>query len=201
MAQRAASLGRKPSSFFCVCFLFSFLLLLEQKAVFLLKRPLLLICQYLPLFLPSFFPSPFHSLFLFLALVLLFVPSFFYFFVVLFCLLVFLSSIVAFFICFCFTQRTTSKISNLDVCFIKNVCVLLSVLFFFQLPFSYLCLPPDFMMCFVQHQCLRLKKDKLKHTNFWSRGGLQQNGSSNNLCFAKCAKLSFFGAHFWANFG
>ena len=32
------------------------------------------------------------------------------------------------------------------------------------------------VMFFVQHQCFWLKKHKLKNTNFWSKGELQQNG-------------------------
>ena len=40
---------------------------------------------------------------------------------------------------------------------------------------------------------LGFKKTKLKNTNFWSKGGLQQNGVFfMTLCFAKCEKLSFF---------
>ena len=41
------------------------------------------------------------------------------------------------------------------------------------------------------------KKSKLKNTNFWSKGGLQQNGFFMNLCFAKCEKLSFFLPFVW----
>ena len=36
------------------------------------------------------------------------------------------------------------------------------------------------------------EEHRLKNTNFGSKGGLQQNGFFNNLCFAKCEKLSFF---------
>ena len=40
------------------------------------------------------------------------------------------------------------------------------------------------------------KNPKLKNTNFWSKGKLQENGFFMSLCFAKCEKLSFFGP-FW----
>ena len=50
---------------------------------------------------------------------------------------------------------------------------------------------------------LGFKKTKLKNTNFWSKGELQQNGFFMKLCFGKCEKLSFFCplfAKFWLMF-
>ena len=78
VAQRATSLGPKPSlfSFFCFVFVFLFFFvllsfLLIEKPVFPLKRAfLLLICLCFPLFLFSFFGSPLVSLYLFLSVCL-----------------------------------------------------------------------------------------------------------------------------------
>ena len=48
----------------------------------------------------------------------------------------------------------------------------------------------DFKFCF--YQCLYVSKKTSKKHQFLSKAGLQQN-VFNNLCFAKCEKLSFFG--------
>ena len=67
--------------------------------------------------------------------------------------------------------------------------------FLFEISFSYLCVFPDFELCFLLNIIVfGFKKPKLKNTNFWSRGGLQHNGFfCMSLCFAKCEKLSFWG--------
>ena len=120
MAQRATSLGPKPSLLFiaffggggCVfCFpLFAFN---RENLIFPLRMSILFIVQCLPLFLLSLFP-PLFTLSLSLSLscsflsfflpsslsVLLYFASLFFFIFVCFFLL---------FLCLCFMKRTTSK--------------------------------------------------------------------------------------------
>ena len=96
-------------------------------------------------------------------------------------------------LCFCFMTTANIKGFNCNV-FFHQSCVFFGFLscFLFQISFSYLWCFPGIQLCFfVQHQCFGYQKHKLKNTNFWSKGELQQNGFFNNLCFAKCEKLSF----------
>ena len=75
------------------------------------------------------------------------------------------------------------------------------LVFLFQIPSSYLCFFPGIQLCFLSNiNVFGFKKHKLRNTNFWSKGELQQNGFFNNLCFEKCEKLSFLFAPFLAKF-
>ena len=120
MAQRATSLGPKPSllfflfGVFFVCFFpFLSLLVIQKNLVFPLEKGhFLFIFECLPSFLLSlFWPPPFSiylSLSLSLLLVLFFLPScllFLLYFASLFLSLSFLVLLL----CFCFMKRTTSK--------------------------------------------------------------------------------------------
>ena len=74
-------------------------------------------------------------------------------------------------------------------------CLVLSLKFLFLIFGVFI---PDFKLCFLFNIIVfGFKKTKLKNTNFWSKGGLQQNGDFYEPVFAKCEKLSFFGAIFW----
>ena len=126
VAQRATSLGPRPSLFlvslFCfVLFCFSFLFVEGKSWLSPSKRASFgyfqrLLCFSLASCLTSLFYSLFLYLFLFLSvsLSLLFFsfflpsfPSFLLYFASLFCL--FVSWPLAFVLCFCFMKRTTSK--------------------------------------------------------------------------------------------
>ena len=58
------------------------------------------------------------------------------------------------------------------------------------------------VMFFVEHQCFGFKKHKLRNTNFWSKGELQQNGFFLITCVLKNVKsYRFCLPLFWPNFG
>ena len=87
-------------------------------------------------------------------------------------------SLFALFLCFCFMKRTTSK-HSIRKYFLQSFPFLgVSCLALFFKSFSLSLSFPDFEFCFCltsMFSCF-LKKDKQKrNTNFWSRGGLQQN--------------------------
>ena len=51
------------------------------------------------------------------------------------------------------------------------------LVFLFQIHFSYLCFFPGIQLCFLFNiNVFGFKKHKLRNTNFWSKGELQQNG-------------------------
>ena len=111
MAQRATSLGPKPSLFIVFFFLFLSLLSIEKRTCSSpIKRAFFLIFECLPLFLLSLFLPPPFSLPLSLSLSCsFFLPSFLSFFVC-FLLIPFLSlSFFFFLLCFCFMKRTTYR--------------------------------------------------------------------------------------------
>ena len=149
MARRATSLGPKPSLFiisFCWggLFFLSSLCFLIQKLVFPLEKGIFCSCLSLSLcFSLAFFGLPlFQSLFLCLSLVLFFFYSFLFFLTFFwFLLFVFFVSFLLFLLCFCFMKGTTSK-HFIAISFSSIVSLFLwfPVLFFFQIPFSYLCL-------------------------------------------------------------
>ena len=205
-------LALNPPNLFIFCFFWfvvvPFLSLLchtKKKPCFPPRKGhYLFIFECLPLLLLSFFWPPPFSIFLSLSLSSscpFSFPSCLYF--LLYFASLFLSlSFLFFLLCFCFMKRTTSTYSITKFSFINIFsfwvfCLLFSLksLFlslFFLLILSYV---------FVQHHCFWFhKKNKLKNTNFWSKGGLQQNVFFMNLCFAKCEKLSFFGGHFFGKF-
>ena len=58
--------------------------------------------------------------------------------------------------------------------------------FLFEIPFSSLCFFADLKLCFCSTSLFLVsKKNKLKNTNFWSKGGLQQNGFFYEPVFCK----------------
>ena len=168
------------------------------------KGHFLFIFECLPLFLFSFFwPPPFW---IFLSLSLssscpFFLPSclsFLLYFASLFLSLSFL----CFILCFCFMKRTTSNYSITKFSFI-NIFPFFGFLssFLFEIPFLiFVFFFFDFKLCFCSTSLFLVsKKPKLKNTNFWSKGGgCNKTVFFMNLCFAKCEKLSFWGAPcFW----
>ena len=124
VAQRATSLGPKPSLFFLVSFvLFSFCLCccFLKKNLFPLKNSyFLFIFQCLPLFLPSFFTSPLFTLCFSFCLLFLsfFLPSLCYSFLPFFASLIFSLCFFGLFLCF----KNNIKILNQNVLFISSVC-------------------------------------------------------------------------------
>ena len=72
-----------------------------------------------------------------------------------------------------------------------------SVLFFFQIPLSYLCFFPVLSCVFLFNMNgFRFQTSQVKkHTNFWSNGGLQQSVFFIACVFAKSEKSSHFGGH------
>ena len=213
-------LALNPPYLFCffVCFLFvlfflffgggvvfSFLsLLLSEKNQFSPKKGHF--CLFLSVslcFSWAFFGLPLvQFLFLCLSLVLFFLSSFLSF---LFCFLLVpsFSLFLSFSVFFAFVswKLTTSKDSIAKFFFINPVSFLVSCLVFsFKSLFLSLFFP-GIQLCFLFNiNVFGFKKHKLKNTNFWSKGELQQNVFFNNLCFAKCEKLSFFFAPFLAKF-
>ena len=208
MAQRATSLGPKPSLFFFLffggfCFfffaLFFFVFLIEKKPVFPLEKGIFcLFSMFLFLSPWTFFGLPPFFLFLFLCL------SLSLSFYCLFFLLVFLLCFI-FVSCFClffislsslllFHEKNNMNIFNCNFFFSWNIFsfFLVSCLaFLFQIPFSYLLLFPDFKFFLFNINVFSFKKNKLISTKKQTKK-LQQNGFFMNLCFAKCEKLSFF---------
>ena len=158
------------------------------------------IFECLPLFLLSLFcPPPFS---ISLSLSLFCSCPFFFLLVFLFCFLLvlvfvslfnFLSSLLW------FHERNNIKIFNCNFFFINLFSFLwFPVLFFFQIPFSYLCYFLILSYVFVQHQCFQFQNKQLNKTDtFGEKGGCNKMFFFMSLCFAKCQKLSFFGAIFW----
>ena len=154
--------------------------------------------------LAFFFPPPFSIEILCLSLLLFFLSSFLSFFFAFFCCLVFVSLFPFLSSLLLFMKRTTSKYSITKLFFINRLSYFgfLSC-FLIEIPFSCLCSFTDFKLCFLFNiNVFGFKKHKFKNTNFWSRGGLQQNVFCfMNLWFAKCESYRFFFAFFIANFG
>ena len=118
-----------------------------------------------------------------------FLPSYLSFFLLSFGSVFFSLSFFFCLLCFCFMK--TNNFSSILCFFWFPVLFSLSNPLFLSLFFS------GIQLCFLFNiNVFGFKKHKLKNTNFWSNGELQQNGFFNNLCFAKCEKLSFFFALF-----
>ena len=109
--------------------------------------------------------------------------------------LLFLSFYLFCLLCLSFMKTNNIKRFNCKV-FFHQSCVFFwfPVLFTLSNPFFLSLLFPGIQLCFLFNiNVSGFKKHKLKNTNFWSKGELQQNGFFFiNLCFAKCEKLSFF---------
>ena len=75
------------------------------------------------------------------------------------------------------------------------------VLLFFPIPFSYLCFFLILSYVFCSTSMFLASKNKVeKHQFLVKRGVVTKRFFFMNLCFAKCEKLSFFSAHFFAQF-
>ena len=148
MAQRATSLGPKPSLFihFCFCFSFFFVpflsLLLIEKPCFPPKKAFLVYFLCFSFFLPQpFLTSPFFCFSFSVSLLLLsfFFPSCLSFWLS-FCFLflslfIFLSSLLL------FSEKNNMKMLNCNLCFHQSILFFYGFLscFSFQIPFPYLC--------------------------------------------------------------
>ena len=212
MAQRATSLGPKPSLFIIIsiifnlsCFFLSFLcFLIQKKTVFPWKGIFCLFLSVSHCFSLAFFGLPlFQFLFLRLSLdLVLFLPS---------CLSISLSfgslflslSFLFYLLCFCFMKGTTSEYKIAKFFFI-NTFSLFGILscFFFQIPFSYLCFFLILIYVFLFNiNVFGFKKAQVEHTSFWSKGGVATKRCFfMSLCFANCEKLSFWGGHLFGKF-
>ena len=184
---------------FCFCCFCSFpFFAFNRKTLFLpLKRAFLYIfCVSLSFSLNLFWPSPFpvslslslscSCSFLSFFLVFLFLLSFGSFF--------FSLSNFSFFFAFVFGKEQHAMFKLQSICssifclfygFLS--CFSLSNPFFLSLFFSWYS-----VLFFVEHQCFWFQKHKLRNTNFWSKGELQQNGFFNNLCFENVKSYRFF---------
>ena len=210
MAQRATSLGPKPSLFiifFCFFGLLLFLSLLcnTKKTCFPPRKGhFLFILECLPLFLLSFFGAPPFSISLSLSLsfLLFCLFSFLSFFFAFFWFLVFVSFFLFLSSLLFFLQRNNIKIFNCK--FFSSIFSFFwfPVFVFLSSPFFLSCFFADLKLCFCSTSLFLVsKKTKLKKTPIFSqKGGLQQNGFFMTLCFAKCEKLSFFLGHFLGKF-
>ena len=210
MAQRATSLGPKPSLFifvvFVVLFFFGFVFWLfntEKNLVFPQKR------AFFCLFSVFLFLSPLAllGLPLFLFLFLCLSCFFFSFFLpsCLCCCFLLVPCFCPFFVSFSFffaflSWKEQHENIKLQVFCLKSFLFLSYLPFFLSSSFFLSLLFPDFKLCFLFNikvfgfKTKNLKKNK----NVWSKGGLQQNGFFFiNLCFGKCQKLSFFWPCFW----
>ena len=150
-----------------------------KKTVFPLKRGIscLLFSVSLSFSLACCFTSLFHSHFLCLSPVLFFLSSFLLSSLLSFASLFGSLSLFFFLLWFCFIKRTTLKILKFQVRFSSILSIsFFSVLFFFQIPFPYLCFIPDFKFCFCSRSMIFFRRSQvIENTNFGSRAGLQQN--------------------------
>ena len=188
MAQRATSLGPKPSLFsFCffwfLFFFFAFLSLFfkRQKTVFPLEKGIFcLFSMFLFLSPLTFFGLPLLLfLFLCLSLSLVFLSSFLSFFLLSFCFLFLSLFHFSFFFAFV-SWKEQHEHFQLQFLFSWNsfsffwfpVLLFLSDPFFLSLLFFLIL---SYVFCSTS-MLLVSKKTKLRNTNFLSKGELQQNG-------------------------
>ena len=209
MARRATSLGPKPSLFvFVVLFFFGFVFWLfntkkkpcfpPEKGIYCLFSVFLFLSPLAFLGLPLFlFLFPCLSLFFFSF----FLPSclcFLLFFGSLFLSL----SLFFFLLCFSFMKGTTSKYSIAS--FFSEIfsLFLVSCLFLFQVPFSYLCcfLILSYVSCSTSRFLVSKQTTKKKQKFLVKRGVATKRVFFINLCFGKCQKLSFFLGPFFGMF-
>ena len=150
----------------------------------------------LPLFL-------FLFLCLSLALVLFFLSSLSLFFLLSFGSFFFSLSHFSFFFAFVFWKEQHA-IFKLQFIFssIFSLFMVSCLVFLFQIHFSYLCFFPGIQLCFLFNiNVFGFKKHKLRNTNFWSKGELQQNVFFFFFtCVLKNMKSYRFFCPFLANF-
>ena len=189
-------LALSPPNLFIFCFLGLFLFLSflcfgnTKETLFSPRKGHF--CLFLSVSLCSslaFFGLPLFQFFflcLSLLLVLFFLPSclsFLLFFASLFLSLSFLF----FLLCFCVMKSTTSERLMYKV-FLHQSFLFFDFLssFLFEIPFSYLCFLVDLKFVFLFNIIVfGFKKTKLKIHQFWSKGGLQQNGFFCDPVFCK----------------
>ena len=213
MAQRATSLGPKPSLFvFCFVFCFWFFVLFfwlfttKKNLVFPWKRAFFVYfqCFSLSFSLSLFWPPSFCvSLSLSLCFLLFFLSSFLSFFFAVFWFLVFVSFFIFLSSLLFFHERNYIKIFNCQF-FLHQYFIFFGFpVFFLSSSFFLSLLFPDFKLCFfVQHQGFWFQNRQLKKQSFLvKRGVATKRFFFINLRFGKCQKLSFFFAHFFGNFG
>ena len=189
MAQRATSLGPKPSLFiifvvfFCLFLFLSFLCFVIQKnLVFPLEKGILCILSVSLCFSLPFFGLPlFQCFFLCLSLLLVIFsfPS---------CLSFLLSfgslflslSFLFFLLCFCFMKGTTSNSSIPKFSFINLFCFLVSCLLFSLKSFFFLSLFffADFKLCFCSTSLFWVSKKQVEKHQF-----LVKRGVATKRCF------------------
>ena len=212
MARRATSLGPKPSLFVFVVFLFRFLFFgffnTKKNLVFPLEKGIFCWFSVFVFLSPlAFFGLPLF-LFLFLCLSLFFfffLYSFLSFFLAFFWFLVFVSFFRFLSSLLFFMKGTTSKYSIASFLLI-NIFSFFGFLSLFVSSSFFLCwLFPDFRLCFLFNiKVFGFKTNNLKkkNRNFWSKGGLQQNGFFISTCVLQNVKsYRFWGFLFCANFG
>ena len=204
MAQRATSLGPKPSLFINCCFCFCcfcsfpfFAFEWQKNPVFPLKWAFLFIfCVSLSLSLNLFWPSPFSvSLSLSLSCSCYFLSFFLVFlFLLSFGSFLFSLSHFSFFFAFVFWKEQHA-IFKLQFIFssIFSLFMVSCLVFLFQIPFSYLCFFPGIQLCFLFNiNVFGFKKIQVKKHQFLvKRGVATKRVFFNNLCFEKCEKLFF----------
>ena len=216
MAQRATSLGPKPSLFVFVAFLFCFWFLVfcfvfwlfnTKKTLFSPRKGhfLFIFSVSLSFSLSLFWPPSFCvSLSLSLFFLLFFLSSFLSLFFAVFWFLVFVSFFLFLSSLLFFHERNNIKKSIASFFFINSFSFFGFLSFFLSSSFFLSLLFPHFKLCFLFNiKVFGFKTDNLKKTEFFG-----QKGGCNktvfffiNLCFAKCEKLSFFFAIFLAIFG
>ena len=219
MAQRATSLGAKPSlfiisCFFCLVVSFPFFAFYTQKPCFPLDKGIF--CLFLSVslcFALAFFGLPLSQLFfLFLCLSLslslsllflsFFLPSclcFCFLLVPCFCL------VLPFYLFFAFVswkeQHQNIKLQSFSSSIVSLFLVSCLVISFKSL--SYLCFFLILIYVFVQHQCFGFKKKQVEQHQFLVKRGVATKLPFMNLCFAKSESylffLPFFGK-FWLMF-
>ena len=205
MAQRATSLGTKPSLFVFVlffCFVFCFLVVWYKKNLVFPPRKghfLFIFSVCLSFSLSLFWPPPFSvSLSLSLSFLLFFLSSFLSFLFAFFWFLVFVSFFLSLSSLLFFHERNNIKILNCKVCLHQYVlCFGFPVFFLFQVPFSYLCYFLILSYVFCSTSRFWVSKQTTKKTFFGQRGVTTKRLFFINLCFGMCEKLAHFFGKFW----
>ena len=199
MAQRATSLGPKPSLFVFIAFLFCFLFLVfcfvfwlfNTKKTLLSPRKghfLFIFSVSLSFSLSLFWPPSFCvSLSLSLFFLLFFLSSFLSLFFAVFWFLVFVSLFLFLSSLLFFHERNNIKKFNCKFFFINIFSFFGFLSFFLSSSFFLSLLFPHFKLCFLFNiKVFGFKTDNLKkNRNFWSKGGLQQNGVFYQPLFCK----------------
>ena len=216
MAQRATSLGPKPSVFVFVAFLFCFLFLVfcffwlfntKKKPCFPLEKGIFLFIFSVSLsFSLSFFwpPSFCVSLSLSLFFLLFFLSSFLSLFFAVFWFLVFVSFFLFLSSLLFFHERNNIKKFNCKFFSSSRFSFfLVSYLFFFQVPFSYLCyfLILSYVFCSTSRFLVSKQTTKKKKTDiFGQKGGRNKTFFLSTSALQNVKSYRFFLAIFFWQF-